>query len=221
VAGLCLACVFDALGNSFNITASEDSFICSDDYAERNFGNEEFTLRAVGRQNSYTGLQIGRSLYKFQIPSDIISVQDAVLRLKIGDNFAGFPMTVGVCGVTNNWSEYSVTWNNQPTTNSAVLDTAYVTQISSKNVAVIMEFNVTDYISQQIANEDFTSSFILKSTNENVVGGVRWFLRESEGKYYFGTIPGMAPELVLEAIPEPATLFLLGLGAVILRKRKK
>ena len=86
-------------------TSTADAFICSGDLSALNFGGAStlYSPRAVGQQNDFTGNQIGRQLYKFILPgaTDAGAISSAVLRLKVYDNFAGFPYSTAVYGLSD------------------------------------------------------------------------------------------------------------------------
>ena len=116
IAAVSLLPAGDALGVTLEPT--DDAFISSDDWANINsddgLGGLGFGDRAVGKQNAFTGLQIGRQLYKFEVPNTITSIISATLRLKVYDNFAGSPHQTAVFGADDAWVETTVTWNTQP-----------------------------------------------------------------------------------------------------------
>jgi hypothetical protein len=199
--------------------AVADAFISSGDWANTNDDGSAllgFGLRAVGQQNAFTGNQIGRQLYRFQVPAVVAAgdVLAATLRLKVYDNFAGFPHDTAVCGLADGWNESTVTWNTQPATNSGELD-----NVSAYCCGNSYGYDVTGYVINQLTALDHTISFQQRGQDENIIGGVRWFLKEGHGINY-GGIVGEAPQLILTLVPEPASAVLLDIGSMMLVHRQ-
>jgi len=198
---------------------TDDAFISSDDWANINSndgpGGFGFGDRAVGQQNAFTGNQVGRQLYKFDVPNTVSGITSAVLRLKVYDNFAGSPHQTAVFGAGDSWVETAVTWNTQPAADSTELDS-----VNASCCGNLYDYDVTSYVQSQVSGSDLTISFSQRGQNEAVVGGVRWFLKEGDG-VNLGII-GESPKLILHAaVPEPASAALMGIGSLILMARRK
>ncbi len=189
-----LVLVAGALGEEQIFMCEEDAFICSDDWANDNYGNPDrgYSPRAVGHQNEFTGEQIGRQLYRFAIPPGITQTTSAQLYIKVYDNFAGNPVETSVLGLADEWQEMVVTWNTQPLPDSDILDTelAYC-------CGIVYVYDVTAYVQSQLTQGDHTICFQQRKLDEATIGGVRWFQREGEGVVTNG-IRGESPELHLE-----------------------
>lgn len=188
-----------SFGAKITLKSVADAFICSDDWANLNSGDYDFSRRAVGRQNAYNGLQIGRQLYMFELPNGIASIDGACLTLKVLDNFAGYPVDTAIFGAEDDWEEYSVTWNTQPSFDSSLIDS-----ITASCCGRVYTYDVTSYVQDQFEENDYIISFIQASENEDIVEGVRWFQRESDGKQFI-LIEGQAPRLSLTFTPVPTT----------------
>jgi len=183
-----------SLPTTLDLTAQADAFVCSDDWANNNYGTDQFSPRAVGQQNNVTGNQIGRQLYQFAASSawSGVTVVSATLRLKLFDNYAGFPMDVQVLGTQDAWTETGVTWNSQPPLETVAFGTQTVTCCGG-----VYEFDVTTYVNAQLAGGDVTLSFVLRSADETTIGGLRWWQREGDG-VTINTVTGEAPRLILQ-----------------------
>ena len=203
-----------------------DAFIASEQFADSNFGQGVvpfgFSPLAVGQQNAFTGNQIGRQLYSFDVPGAYTHfgpVISATLALKVFDNFAGSPYPTAVYGLSDAWNEATVTWNTQPPVDSLEIDSVLASCCGN-----VYQYDVTSYIQNQVNAGDSLFSFQQRGKDETVVGGLRWFEREGNGQVING-IAEAAPELrivqfvagnedTIVRVSEPATIFLLGAGIV-------
>lgn len=175
------------------LVAVEDAFVCSDDWAAMNYGSNPYTPRAVGQQNDFTGNQIGRAFYKFDLgllPAGIV-VTEGRFYVKQYDNFAGFPTTVQLRAAPSTWMEGTLLWNNQPMVAGVGLGTANVGCCGQEH-----RIEVTGAVQTALSNGDDQLSFQLRSIDETVIGGVRWFFREGDG-VNLGMITGAPPALEL------------------------
>lgn len=137
------------------------------------------------------------------------SIVSAVLRLDT--NFVSLP-TAPVIGAyyleNDSWSESTLTWNNAPTNfNIPATDT----ELISTNDTFL---TVTSDVGQAYLVDDIYS-VVLKLPNE-ISGSKAGFWSKDAG------VTAWSPYLTIQyqPIPEPATLLLLGLGGLILRKRR-
>lgn len=195
--GILLASVVGANADELIIMCGADAYVCSDDWANNNYGNQGYSPRAVGHQNQYTGEQIGRQLYRFAIPPGVTQVISAQAVLKMLDNFAGFPVETSVRGLEDAWEEMVVTWNTQPSPDSDILST-----VLASCCGITYTYDITAYVQSQLALGDHTICLQQRKLDESTIGGVRWFQREGEGILY-GIIWGESPELHLETGPTP------------------
>lgn len=208
-----------ALAAEITVKSVADAFICSGDLANDNHGAPSFgySLRAVGQQNAFTGNQIGRQLYQFELPSglDAADILSATLKLMTFDNYAGYPADTAVYGLTDSWAETTVTWNTQPATDSGELD-----NVSAGCCGLDYDYDVTAYVQSQVSGGDTTISFQQRGQDESVVGGVRWIQREGDGMS-ISSYTGVAPRLVITTVPEPTAIgpLLVGLVGAVGRLR--
>lgn len=197
------ACDFDCGPNgtlhqdgtcSTPVPAIADAFVCSDDWADQNYGSDQHSLRAVGRQNEYTGEQIGRAYYKFDLSAlpEGVDVETATLRLKLYDNFAGFPMEVQLRPTGTQWQENAITWKSQPALLPMILGTTEVTCCGDAH-----DFDVAQPVEVALTQNNGIVGFVLASADENTIGGLRWWFREGHGVEING-IMGQAPVLLLD-----------------------
>jgi hypothetical protein len=173
------------------IQAEADAYVCSDDFAENNYGSWEdgSSPRGVGRMNENAGRPVGRQYYRFRLTDDIPEITNVYLRLKVKNNAAGSPHETAVRGTEDGWGEFQITWNNQPSVAGDPLDMKLT--YCCDNVAY---YDVTDWVRDQLAASDSVLSFVQSAHNEQVIGGMIWWQREGEGRSWNGS-RGEAPEL--------------------------
>lgn len=175
------------------LEASEDAFVCSDDLADTNMGTDERTSRGVGQQNDFTGNQIGRLLFKFELSSvpEGAVVEASGVRLRQWDNFAGFPMDARLAEVPADWVETTVTWNNQPTAGPS---------LGAQEIGCCgddYDWDVGPTVATAIDSGETEVAYQLASDDEGTVGGLRWWMREGDGMD-----GGRAPRLLIRyAVP--------------------
>ena len=154
--------------------------------------------------------EITRSYLKFDlsaIPAGQ-SIMSAVLRLNT--NYLLDSPVIGAYYLGNdNWSESTLTWNNAPT-NFSVLPTN-TQSISTGDVFWTVKSDVS-----QVYGDDDIYSVVMKLTHELIPGTKAGFSSKEVGGAF------VQPYLTIEyqPIPEPATLLLLTLGGLFLRKQK-
>lgn len=144
----------------------------------------------------------------FDIPEGQF-IMSAVLRLDTS-YFSPTAPVVGAYYLENDgWSESTLTWNNAPTDFSIfAIDTQLV------NIDEVFWTVTLDVIYAH--KDDDIYSVVLKLPDEVYGAETGFWSKENFG------IAALSPYLRIEyqPIPEPATILLLGLGGLILRKRR-
>ncbi len=101
-----------------------------------------------------------KSLIKFDVSSLSTPVSSAQLRLRVNSVQDLSKTLLNVYKLDDNWSEYSVTWNNMPTEDPIWL--IHDDNVTGTNGQEIV-YDLTDYINEQIA-EDGTASLVIYDT---------------------------------------------------------
>jgi len=201
-----------------NEAASQDTFV----YAFSDYAKEPGTVLApsgnvIAVTNSVNHTML--SLIRFDLGgATLVDGESAYLRLKIRDAYnpgsanpsADFPARVKVHVATGAWDE-SVTWNGQPTYNASEIVAENVTGIDQW-----VSFDITHQVAAWLASP-LTNFGVVLTQDQRVHNGIK-----EVGVFFHGAGYGVESDRpMLEIIPEPASLTLIGLaGATLLRRRR-
>jgi len=118
-------------------------------------------------------------------------------------------------GVNDAWASSSLTWNNAPANDTAGqgLITAQITWIADTTHTLSVPAGAGSTVSD-------SSAALLGFLNADQDGKVTFILAPGGTTYLLGAGSSAAPSLTLTySVPEPATLAVLGLGGLLLRRR--
>lgn len=184
----------------------KDSFV--DNRAARagtNYGSAGYVR--VGQPDGGTGLQ--RIMAQFDVSS--APAADQVLSVKfeayLYDGSAQAAASVGAHRITADWSESTVTWNNQPAFDTSAADTIMLPMLweHPENKGHWYSWDITDTYKDW--KDGVSQNYgVMLSLGSPIIEGYSFYSSETTAD------PGLRPRLVVTAVPEPSLLVLLGSG---------
>ncbi len=148
-----------------DVAVSEDSWVSEDAPDQNNNGITDLECAMMD-----TDTLLSREVYlKFNIKEYSGLIKSAQLQVVAAQKSAddGWieldEFLIEVLGVSNEWGEDSLTWNNKPIVASPVLATANITSFSSYNIT---GEGLADHINNAILNGDTVVSFVIKGKSE-------------------------------------------------------
>jgi len=168
-----------------------------------NFNDYSGDLDSELWTGGFYGQGLSGSYLKFNTPTDPGLIQSAVLWMNAGLIYGA--STVNVYATTNNWSETTMTWNNQP---------GYTTLIASAavNNTGWWSWDLTSFAQSLSPDQEVSIAVFTDPTN---AAGTVWYARE--------TSTGLGPYIEAVQTPEPVSsaLFLVGGTALAFLRRKR
>jgi hypothetical protein len=139
--------------------ASEDAFVRGGTYSDTNYGSSTALEIKQGSVSDF----FRKGLIKFDLTTgELSNIGSAKLRLYAK---SVSETTVSVYEISDDWTEATLTWNNAPANGNIISSVA----VSSANV--YYEFDVSAYVSEQLAGDKIVSMGIwdLSKANVNIV----------------------------------------------------
>jgi len=179
-----------------------------------NYGHSEDIWMGKG---TFWNLGYARGLFQFDLsplPKDPNLITSAIFSAYQYDTApAAGGLPVEVKRITSAWDENTATWDNHPAYDD-------VTIWASANVGdsfqkTWINWDVTALVKDQVGGDSQHLGWLLKSKWEQPAGASRLgYFRSTD----YQANPALHPKLVVNFVPEPATLVLLALAAVRLRR---
>lgn len=187
---LCFGFYLSVSAQTFNPVA--DAYVRDGSYANRNYG----TVTGLEVRQSSSSGNNRRAYFRFNIPSTLLSVTSAKLRLYLA---SGSSSSVAVHSTDNTWTESAITWNNKP------VEGARLAFKSLSRNKIYHEWDVTPYIQGLLATSQFTGNFVVI----DIASGSTMTISSREAS-------SNKPQLVITGTTTPPTIPAApsGLGAV-------
>jgi hypothetical protein len=169
-------------------------------------------------KGTYWNLGYARSLLQFDLsslPADPDLITLAIFSAYQYDTApAAGGLPVDVKRITSAWNETAATWNNHPTYDDATIWAS--ADVGDSFHKTWVNWDVTSLVKSQVAGTYPNLGWLLKSNWEQPAGASRLgYFRSND----YVADPTLRPKLVVDYIPEPAGLALLGLAALACRRR--
>ena len=223
---MCVFCVMSVVqAGTSTFSAVDDSYIRISDGSTSSHGSEAYMVTNNGTGSG----KLRWSFVKFDLSSiteTITGVKFEIQDTGVGGHHGSQEHTVYGLITGENWSEATLNYTNAPAKSGNTIDMAgvyggqalSVFDYDSNTQPIVAAIDQTagglavDFIN---ADGDGIITFIIARTETPDDNGIAWATKESA---YSGVAQ---PLLTVYTVPEPATLVLLGLGGLVLRKRKK
>ncbi|KAF0095927.1 MAG: poly(beta-D-mannuronate) lyase [Puniceicoccaceae bacterium 5H] len=160
-AAACLLLVNTASAAQTMLNPDRDAYVRAGSYANNNYGSSS---QLVVKNEGDTDDNTRESWLGFNLSTVSGTVTDATLRVYITQ--VNDPSTHSVYSGDDSWSEGSITWNGQPASYTPALDSA---SLSAGVEDYWIEYDVTSYIANQVANGNDASLVLVASNNAYTV----------------------------------------------------
>ena len=120
--------------------------------------------------------------------------------------------------ITQSWHKNTVNWNNQPTIGGVLGNLTGMGGTGEGLNDIITRTIPVSSIQPWLNNKNNNLGWMMKLTDAQETDGIRNGMNMRS--FAYGTHE-LGPYLTLEIVPEPATMILLGLGGLVIRRRRK